>query len=818
MTDTTNTALFTEDAPTVKATASPSKGDDAQTEAEIVNMVRSDHKRARMAMWDWYDTARRCYDYVYGRQAPDDKNVFYLVFNLLIHRFLTKAGILTAGKPIASVSGRDTDDDDAGTVMQDLMEYGVDRSYLDALVKDAVQDQLMCGLGVLEERFLVHKKRWTEKHGWVPGDLVVTCENPMDYAFDPDNASERMDGENGPQYYTKISKVQRKKLQMLYPQKSMLIKNVSTVGDDFLRPDEEDEEHGTGTYGASDEKKDCRPTDKLVVIEYWYKKLKPIDVVLKVYVDEDGLPRQTDIARLPTMEEVEANPEMFGVMPEEPELSIMPLVDELNALGGFSDFAEPSRPELPLPPEVPTDDLMDENAALVGISQPIEYPFAEYGEPGALVQADNLPPITEDEGGTFEYDVLRTFDEQCWTASVVGNVLLYHKRSPYRHGRWPAVFFAGMLRRGEPCPYGQIDAMLVPQDVVNANLSLIQDNAARINNPGRVIKPDAFIESQKNRILDIVSQPGFTLVMDEGSPYTVDEVYREITPGQLPSQLLEFTNYIRQMIDEIASVAQVQRGGMPYDTSGKAIQSLLQASDTALSTVQSNIEYALTVWGENRVKNIQQFYALEDSLRISDDLRAYRMAFEYYTNPETDKTALSLVKYPEGEPGENPPEPKRIFDDFSIAEFDIRVNVKSNQERDPDEVTTRNLGYFDRGIMDKQYVIENDDRITGKRELLRRIQKSDQAAQMMENLNKLMDTDTPAGLLIRAVQNPEIADMILSALEQGGLPPEALSQVVAQSQAKQDAQDGVPPGPVQPPRTGAPPNAIQNGAQTVPVG
>jgi len=140
-----NEQLATQNTPTVKADAPVGEND-----ADIVRMVRSDHLRARMAMANWYSVSQRCYDYVYGKQAADDKNVFFLVLNLIIHRFLTKAGILTAGKPVASITGRDVDDDDAGQIMKDLVEYGIERGYLDKLISNAVQDQLICGIGCLQ--------------------------------------------------------------------------------------------------------------------------------------------------------------------------------------------------------------------------------------------------------------------------------------------------------------------------------------------------------------------------------------------------------------------------------------------------------------------------------------------------------------------------------------------------------------------------------------------------------------------------------------------------------------------------------------------
>ena len=68
--------LATQDVPTIKPTDGLGEND-----ADVVRMIRTDHLRARMSMANWYSTSQRCYDYVYGKQASDDKNMFFLVLN-----------------------------------------------------------------------------------------------------------------------------------------------------------------------------------------------------------------------------------------------------------------------------------------------------------------------------------------------------------------------------------------------------------------------------------------------------------------------------------------------------------------------------------------------------------------------------------------------------------------------------------------------------------------------------------------------------------------------------------------------------------------
>uniref|UniRef100_A0A6M3IJW3 Portal protein n=1 Tax=viral metagenome TaxID=1070528 RepID=A0A6M3IJW3_9ZZZZ len=704
----------------------------SQEHEKFVAMMKDDHKRARKASGIWRKTAIDCYDYVYGRQAPKNQNVFYMVLNLIIHRFLTKAGILTAGKPSAQISARSTRgglDLEAGAIMKDLVEYGAEKDYLDTLIQDAVQDQLICGLGVLEEAYDITKKRWTNRHGHVYGKIVITKEDPLCYAFDPDNRDERMWGDTGPEYYTKIVELSRARLKVLYPGKKDQIAEVEATSE----KDDEDEEpeHSGGVY-SPDQTGDREPknSDKLQLVEYHYKRMTPTAVVQKIYRTPDGAPGHIEIAKLPDWEAEEGQ----------------------------------------------TDE---------------DYEFAKYGKPGAYVDSDNIPQNEDgeergvDDKGEFTYQKLAVPDEEIWEAAYLGNILLYNMPSIYKHGRWKAIFFTGMLRRSgegyDPIPYGAIDQLIVPQDVINTNVSLIQDNARRINNPLTVVQPEAIIASQRGRIPQILAGPAPMLILEKG--HTPDQVVKQFPPGPIPSQLLEFVDWIRVLIDEIASIAQVQRGGMPYDTSGKALEHLLQASDTALVNLQRNIEYAVTYWGENRVHNTQQFMTLEDSLRISDDLKSYQVEWKYYTDPEAPEegTKLSLYKYEDFEPGKEPPEPKQILTDWSIADYDVQVGIKSNKGRDPEAELERDLKMLELGVVDRQYLIEQNEGIKNKRELLQRMQKKDEAMQAIEQWQQMLQDDSPQGILAKASQIPEVTDVIVRSLTAGGVDFGAIVQMVEQA-------------------------------------
>ena len=63
-------------------TAISKLGDD-----DFVKEVRKKHYLARTASRTWRESALKCFDYVGSKQAPSESD-FYIVLNLIVHRFL----------------------------------------------------------------------------------------------------------------------------------------------------------------------------------------------------------------------------------------------------------------------------------------------------------------------------------------------------------------------------------------------------------------------------------------------------------------------------------------------------------------------------------------------------------------------------------------------------------------------------------------------------------------------------------------------------------------------------------------------------------
>ena len=666
---------------------------------EFVKEVRKKHYLARTASRTWRESALKCFDYVGSKQAPSESD-FYIVLNLIVHRFLTQVGILTVGKPNATVYARNMEERyDSGAVMKDLVEYCAEQGDMTPKTSMVVNDRIICGLGVIRESFDLNKTRYTTKLGEVPGDMDVTKEDPLAYCLPPDNTAEEMTNNKGPKWYTKVKKRSREETIMMYPEMAHKIAMLGADDPtDKLIDKGEVSKRDLGTYGADDRRGDADTTvpaqeDELIILEYWYRKKTPKNVVIQLDKDPKTGRTHMDLAYLP----------------------------EWNR------------------------DLMNK-----------EYPYKEYGEPGEPIDPANMPEPTEIWGDmlgeNIEYKIRGRIEEEVWYAEICGDVLLIHEPSPYVHNLYPDLFLCGEFRQGEPMPYGTVERLITPQDIVNAGLTLIQDNASRSSNPGKVILPHLVARHQRDRIDEILEEASWILVGSEEAQ-RAEDVIKEYPAAPLPQQYLDLLTMIMSMFDEISSMAQVQRGGMPYETSGKGLQTLLQAGDTALTYLKEGVEKMITNWGRMRIRNIQQYFFYEDALRVSDDLQTYHMAWDLYTDPETMETTLAMYKK-----DEQMKDPKMLFADFATVQFDVVVGVKSKYaDRNREEKMEILFKLHDRGAIDTKYLVFHSEDIENPKALWDRLQELEQMQAELDHYRQMFDVKNPMGQLLKVLQNPGVA-------------------------------------------------------------
>tara|TARA_R110000765_G_scaffold183404_1_gene289295 strand:- start:4275 stop:6380 length:2106 start_codon:yes stop_codon:yes gene_type:complete len=406
-----------------------------------------------------------------------------------------------------------------------------------------------------------------------------------------------------------------------------------------------------------------------------------------------------------------------------------------------------------------------------------------------LATIEGGQPITEEMYNSFDnetkknYEIIRYPENTLRTRAAVGNVLLFDRPAIYRHQKIPYVFITGTQHHDNPMPYGEIHNLFDAQDLYNKLNSVIVDNAIRTNNTGYIIEQGVLDEEEEERFAKYGSMPGFTLRPRPG----MGQLIREKNPGRLPEALFRIQGEVRIMFDELSGLTQTQRGGMPYETSGKAIIALQQAGDVAQDWMKENIADALTEWGYMRLSNIQQFYSYEKSWRISNTATEHdQYLMTEFTEGKDGQPSLGLFKLEDGNP-----EPIPLMNDFTLAEYDIRVSLGTGHERSRDQRLAEVQFLFSSQAVDREYLLQEYG-VEGRSEIMRRMDERDQMMQMATKLTELMQDPQTAEIVNALLENPQ---QIVQALSAAAPPQEQMGMPVGGGGPQPPGPMGAPPVP-----------------------
>lgn len=348
--------------------------------------------------------------------------------------------------------------------------------------------------------------------------------------------------------------------------------------------------------------------------------------------------------------------------------------------------------------------------------------------------------------------VLPVTSSDIWVATVVGDQLVQNEPSLYeqtsiRRKTYPYAIFCGDRIPGKPYRVGLPHRLFDVQDMYNKLNSITIDTAVRTANPGFLIPEDTMAVDQIRNLARFGSEPGVfaTYRALEGAKP------ERLEPAPLNSAFLHLADRVSMGFDEMASWRQVDRGDMPYETSGRGIMALQRRTAQAHARIERNIGGALLRLGKLRLSNVQQFLSLELLGRITDRL----MEAE---DQETDATEV-LNK--------------------SVGRFDIKFTIGVTQERDRQSVAEQFIALFDRQAVDRQALLEALD-VPGWRAILQRIEAQDQALSMgqllvenpdMMNLFNMLQQSPEMAQAVTAIQNnPDVIPVLFQLIQQQRMP------------------------------------------------
>lgn len=227
--------------------------------------------------------------------------------------------------------------------------------------------------------------------------------------------------------------------------------------------------------------------------------------------------------------------------------------------------------------------------------------------------------------------------------------LLEVRQSPYRHNRFPFTPIWGYRRGRDGMPYGMIRGLRDIQRDLNkrASKALHHLSTVRVHVEEGAVDD---IEELRNE----AGRPDAVILHRPGKPAPVVENGADVAQAHINLMQID-----AQMIQQVGGVTDENLGRKTNATSGKAITARQDQGALATSMFFDNLRFALSLHGEKKLVNIEQFYTDRQTFRITDS-RGNPQYVEI--NDGAFSNAISLFKA-----------------DFVMAEEDWRATTRQAQ-------------------------------------------------------------------------------------------------------------------------------------------
>lgn len=204
-------------------------------------------------------------------------------------------------------------------------------------------------------------------------------------------------------------------------------------------------------------------------------------------------------------------------------------------------------------------------------------------------------------------EVIRKVRMRMHVAIMTEKGLLYLKKSPYRHNRFPFTPIWCNRRDSDNMPYGVVRSMRDPQSDLNKRASkalYILSTNKTIMDEGAVADLDEFREEAARPDAVIVKKRGHELTMG---------VDRDLAPAHL-----DLMSRSISMIQQISGITDENMGRTTNATSGKAIIARQDQGSLATAGIFDNLRFARQIMGEKQLSLIEQFITEEKEFRITN--------------------------------------------------------------------------------------------------------------------------------------------------------------------------------------------------------
>lgn len=200
--------------------------------------------------------------------------------------------------------------------------------------------------------------------------------------------------------------------------------------------------------------------------------------------------------------------------------------------------------------------------------------------------------------------------EEMWMAMWTPGLLLRHRKSPYKHNRFPFTPAWCHRRHRDGMPYGYIRPARDSQDEYNKRRSKILFD---LSTNQVVYESDAMDEADEDRNLEEAKRPDGEIRLSKGGieKFKINRATDAIS-GQI-NMLAEAKNNIY----ESSGVTRENTGTSTGDQSGRAILAKQQQGSVTTAEAFDNFRQAIQESGLKTLSNCEQFLTLPKIIRIA---------------------------------------------------------------------------------------------------------------------------------------------------------------------------------------------------------
>ena len=541
------------------------------TKPSVVDETKDLYNIYKQRRHTWAKQAKEDREFRLGRQwtkaqadALEARGQAPIVINRIHPAVETAKAMLTANRPSFRCSPREDSDKKVANVLSALLAYSYDISDGRNVVREAVDDYYVTGLG-----YIMAYQDPSADDG--KGEVKITDIDPMDVFVDP-NARHRFfdDAEN----IIVSRQFTREQAIKLYPMYASKIKNAGgSYNDD--RPITSRKDSGEVQF----------PEDVGMVPE-------------KDYIRGYERYYKMDVEKYRTFERWSRKEE---------------LLDEDDYLGEYI-----VRPAWIINGQIVTDSIsaaqlveMNKQKAQQAHQQKVQQMINDGYDPETIPPPETMEPQVEEV--TFgdliqrgEIEVVQVMVRRVCQVFVMGDKLLYKRVLPCEN--YPIVPLVNIHTR-TPYPTSDIRMVKGVQEYINKTRSLIIAHATTSTNT-KILVPEGSVDMSEFE--QKWAQPGVAIPYDptDGPPVAVQ-------PSPLPNELYNNEQTAKSDIDHALGLYEMMMGNtQAAPQTYKATISLDEFGQRKIKSKLADIESALTRVGQVAISLMQQLYTTEKIFRV----------------------------------------------------------------------------------------------------------------------------------------------------------------------------------------------------------